>query len=86
MTGQPMVYLCRCCPSGRPVCGGGELAVTETGSVAVVADDDASFFAEPRDGDIGCEVIAGGSNPPLLTDPAFELATLGMLDPPVAPL
>lgn len=60
--------------------------MTETGSVAVVADDEASPFAEPRDGDIGSGVIGGGSNPPLLTDPAFELAALGMLDPPVAPL
>ena len=63
-----------------------EFAVTETGSVAVVADDDASPFAEPRDGDMGSEAIGGGSSPPLLTDPAFELAALGMLDPPVAPL
>lgn len=77
---------CRDCQSRRPVYGECEFAVTETGSVAVVADDDASTFAEPRDGDIGSEVVGRGSSPPLLTDPAFELAALGMLDPPVAPL
>lgn len=60
--------------------------MTETGSVAVVADDDASPFADPKDGDIGSEVIEGVSNPPPWTDPAFELATLGILEPPVAPL
>lgn len=86
MKSQPVVQKSRYCQSSRPVCGEDEFAVTETGSVAVVADDDASPFAEPRDGDIGSDVIEGGSNPPLLTDPAFELAALGMLDPPVAPL
>lgn len=70
----------------EPVCGEREFAVTEMGSVAVVADDDASPLLEPRDGDIGMELIVGCSIPLPLTDPAVELVALGMLDPPVAPL
>ena len=43
----------------RPVCGECTFAVTEIGSVAVVADDDASPFPEPMDGEIGKELTTG---------------------------
>lgn len=33
--------------------------MTETGSVAVVADDDASTLAEPKDGEMGTELFRG---------------------------
>lgn len=58
-----------------PWCCGGEFAVTDTGSVAVVAVAIASPFASPREGEIG--VGAGCSEMTLLIEPALELAALG---------
>ena len=63
--------------------------MTDTGSVAVVAKDAASPFAEPRaeakGGDLGVGICC--SEAPLLKEPAIELVVLGgALESPVAPL
>lgn len=60
------------------------LAVTEIGSVAVVAKDAGSGLMAPAsEGDKGVGV--GCSEAPLLMEPAFELAALGAaLDCPIA--
>ena len=63
------------------------LAVTETGSVIVVADEVASIFEDASAGERGTEAGTGGSYTPLLIDPALELAVLwGALAAPVIPL
>lgn len=51
--------------------------MTNTGSVAVVAIDAASFSAAaPKEGERGVGVETGCSDKTLLTDPAVELAVL----------
>ena len=60
----------------QPVCCRCAFAVTETGSVAVVADESTSPLNEPLVGDKGAELGALCSIEVLFTDPAFELAVL----------
>lgn len=70
---------------GEPKCGERELAMTEMGSVAVVADESSTLF-DPKCEEADKVAMEDWSNAPLITDPAFELGALGAPDPPVATL